>query len=211
MGTNSGLNKQIDEQIKSSGMNINKMYNQVQTNIKKSDNFYKGIDLGIKYTGINSDIINNEVQSKLNSLNKPIDETLKQIEINTYYYKKYKSENKILYFIIFILILIIIINIIKKRFPFFDDLSYSIIIGIILGASLLYIIYLLWDAMNKDDQNYDEYAYEYDAIDYSTTLDISNNINTSCLKPGYLNTKYSIDVDDISYDIEDIEELLTLF
>jgi hypothetical protein len=148
-------------------------------------------------------IFYNQVQSNLDSLKIPINDDLKQIQVNTYYYKKYKSENHILYFINIILVIIIIISIIKKRFPFLDDLSYSIIIGIILGFSLLYIIYLLWNIINKDHQNYDEYYYDQYSYDYNENgSDISDNSNLSCLKPG----KYL----DLSYNINDLNDLLKL-
>lgn len=146
----------------------------------------------------------NQIQSNINSLKMPINDDLKQIQVNTYFYKKYKAENNILYFIIIILVIIIIISIIKKKFPFLDDLSYSIIIGIILGFSLLYIIYLLWNIINKDHQNYDEYYYDQYNYNYDENgNDISNNTNLSCLKPG----KYL----DISYNMNDLNEYLKLF
>lgn len=145
----------------------------------------------------------NQVKNDLNTLKMPINDDLKQIQVNTYYYKKYKAENYILYFIIIVLIIIIIISIIKKRFPFLDDLSYSIIIGIILGFSLLYIMYLLWIIINKDHQIYDEYYYDQYNYGYNENgSDISNN-NSSCLKPG----KYL----DISYNMNDLNDLLKLF
>lgn len=117
---------------------------------------------------LDSDIINK---------NKHLSEDLKQVQVNTYYYKRYKSENRILYFIMFMCFIIISIALIKKKMPFFDDLSYSIIIGTIMGLSLLYIVYCIYTLIQKDSVNYDEYDYKFTS--YST--DISNNDN-KCLK-----------------------------
>jgi uncharacterized integral membrane protein len=110
----------------------------------------------------NQYIFYNQVNDSLNELNKPIEEKIKQIQINTYYYKKYKSENNLLYFIIIIILIIIILSFINKLFPFLDT-YYSIIVGIIISFSLLYIIYSIWIMINKDNTNYDEHQYGFDS------------------------------------------------
>lgn len=92
----------------------------------------------------------------LKKLKKPINENLRQIRINTYYYKRYKSENYILYFIMFILIFLIVLALIKQKYSYLDDLAYSVIVGSILALSLLYIVYSIYLLMMKDDSNYDE-------------------------------------------------------
>ena len=119
---------------------------------------------------LDSDIINK---------NKHLSEDLKQVQVNTYYYKRYKSENYILYFIMFMCFIIISIALIKKKMPSFDDLSYSIIVGTIMGLSLLYIVYCVYLLIHKDPVNYDEHDYRFDS---NSTTDISNNIDTDCLK-----------------------------
>jgi hypothetical protein len=101
------------------------------------------------------------VEKNLNALSKTSNEHVKQIQINTYYYKRYKAENQLLYFIMVVLLFVIIITVIKKYYPFLDDLAYSIIIGSILGLSIIYIVYSLWIIMNKDSTNYDENDYSY--------------------------------------------------
>jgi Cys-tRNA synthase (O-phospho-L-seryl-tRNA:Cys-tRNA synthase) len=112
-------------------------------------------------------------------------EDLKQVQVNTYYYKRYKSENQLLYFIMVISFILISIALIKKRFAFFDDLSYSIIVGIIMGIALLYISHCIYGLIHKDKLNYDEDEYLYD----DSNLDLSGNANYECLKHGY---SYSI-------------------
>lgn len=118
----------------------------------------------------------NQMNKSLDYLNKPINEDLKQIRINTYYYKRYKSENHILYFIMIILFIVIIISIIKKRMPFLDDVAYSIIVGGILALSLIYISICLYKLMIKDNHNYDEDDYHFStSFDFNDLSDISNN------------------------------------
>ena len=65
-----------------------------------------------------------QVEKNLTALNKPINENVKQIQINTYYYKRYKSENQLLYFINIVLVFVIIISFIKKVTST-DSCSYS--------------------------------------------------------------------------------------
>jgi predicted membrane channel-forming protein YqfA (hemolysin III family) len=140
-----------------------------------------------------------EVNDTLNELNEPIQNEVKQIQINTYYYKKYKSKNQILYFIMIVLVIIILISLIKSVVPFIDENAYSIILSIILGFSLLYIIYSIWHLVHKDNQNFDEDQYMFD----EDVNHIANVINADkykeCAKP----IKKSIDV-DVSYNVNDL-------
>jgi hypothetical protein len=116
--------------------------------------------------------VNDNLTSKKN-------DHLKQVQINTYYYKRYKSENQLLYFIMIVCVIIIIIAVIKQRVPFFDDYAYSIVIGIILSFSLMYILYSLWCLIYKDNHNYDEDDYLFNSTNISNT-DISHNIINNC-------------------------------
>ena len=105
-----------------------------------------------------------EFYNSINSLlkNPAYTDTLSSIKWNTYYYKKYKTENNLLYFIMGICVLIIVLNLLKKSFTYFDDTSYSVIIGFILAYSFIHILYILWSITYKDDLNFDENSYEFD-------------------------------------------------
>jgi hypothetical protein len=143
-----------------------------------------------------------EMNNALKSFNKPINEQLKQIQVNTYYYKKYKAENQILYFTIAILILVIIISIIRKNYPYLDDTSYSIIVGVILAFSLIYIVYSIWYLIYKDELNYDETDYGSMSLDDITSG--SNMYNSSeCNRSTSTNS-------DISYNVAKFTQLLNL-
>lgn len=122
-----------------------------------------------------------KVEKNLSALTKTSNEHVKQIQINTYYYKRYKAENQLLYFIMVVLLFVIIITLIKKYYPFLDDLAYSIIIGSILGLSIIYIVYSLWIIINKDSLNYDENEYLYNTNNIKSGLDPSNTLKNSCL------------------------------
>jgi len=107
---------------------------------------------------------------------------LRQVQINTYYYKRYKSENQLLYFIMIVCVIIIVISLIKQRVPFFDDFAYSIIIGIILSISFIYILLSLWRIIYKDNYNYDEDDYLFNTMKFSdiSSSDISYNVINNC-------------------------------
>ena len=111
-----------------------------------------------------------------------LNEHLKQVQVNTYYYKKYKSENEILYFIMFVCFIIISIALIKKKVSSFDDLSYSIIVAIIMVLSLSHISYSIYLLTYKDELNYDEDNYPFDTRSDISGNDISGNVNYDCLK-----------------------------
>jgi len=105
------------------------------------------------------------------------DDVYSNIKWNIYYYKRYKAENYLLYFIMIICVLIIILTIIKNLNPFFDDMAYSAIIGTILGLSVIYISYLLWNMMFRDNQNFDEYNYLFNTSDSSGSNGKKSNVN----------------------------------
>ena len=113
------------------------------------------------------------------NIDKHLNEDLKKVQVNTYYYKRYKSENQILYFVMVTCFIIILIAFIKKKIAYFDDLSYSIIIAIIMTLSLSYILYSIYLLTYKDEVNYDEDNYQYT----SKHMNASGNINDECLKP----------------------------
>ena len=113
------------------------------------------------------------------NIDKHLNEDLKKVQVNTYYYKRYKSENQILYFVMVTCFIIILIAFIKKKLAYFDDLSYSIIIAIIMTLSLSYILYSIYLLTYKDEVNYDEDNYQYT----SKHMNASGNINDECLKP----------------------------
>jgi len=109
-------------------------------------------------------------------------DTLETIKWNTYYYKKYKAENLLLYFIIVVCILFIVINILKNNYIFFDDTSYSVIIGIILAYSAIHIFYNLWNIMYKDNLNFDENDYIFNNMRKDASTSNNDSDTDGCSK-----------------------------
>lgn len=78
---------------------------------------------------------------------------------NTYYYKKYKMESNVFIYIIIVCIIINILTLLHKTYPYFDTSAYMIIVGAILGISILVVFYVFFIIMNKDNLNFDENDY----------------------------------------------------
>lgn len=110
--------------------------------------------------------LNSNFKRKLDTVNlhfkeekTPHEEVVNKIRWNTYYYKKYRHQTRLLFFIICICVLMIVLSKLRSRSPYFDEKAYSFVIGIILGVTFIYMIYGLWDLLLKDDKNFDEYDY----------------------------------------------------
>jgi len=149
---------------------------------------------------------NTNLQTKLNTINAefkedktPYNKIINEIRWNTYYYKKYREQTKILVFIIFICIIMIILTNLRKKFSYFDEKAYTMIIGIILGFAFIYLVYELWDLYIKDDKNFDEYNYsvygggggnskipEFDKED----VDLSNCVTKQLITPDSVNSDF---------------------
>jgi len=87
----------------------------------------------------------------------PRDDIVNKIRWNTYYYKKYRQQTRILLFISFICVLMIVLS--KLRSSYFDEKAYSLVVGTILGLAFIYTLYGIWDLLIKDDKNFDEYNF----------------------------------------------------
>jgi hypothetical protein len=74
-------------------------------------------------------------------------------------YKKTKMINKIFYIVIIVCVIIILLTFINKTFNYFDDVAYLIICGVLVGISMVYIGYILWDLYFRSEINFDEYDY----------------------------------------------------
>jgi lipopolysaccharide export LptBFGC system permease protein LptF len=107
--------------------------------------------------------LNDNFKKKLETINlqfkedrSPRDDLVNKIRWNTYYYKKYRQQTRILLFISFICVLMIVLS--KLRFSYFEKV-YSLVVGIILGLAFIYTLYGIWDLLIKDDKNFDEYNF----------------------------------------------------
>ena len=106
---------------------------------------------------------NDNFKKKLETINlqfkedkSPRDDVVNKIRWNTYYYKKYRQQTRMLVFIIFVCVLMIVLS--KLRSSYFEK-AHSLVVGIILGLAFIYTLYGIWDLLIKDDKNFDEYNF----------------------------------------------------
>ena len=83
---------------------------------------------------------------------------LRQVEINTYYGDKYSNHSNILKTVIFICILIIIISLLAN-YGIISQYFYYCLFIIIMTFGIIYIGWLISDAMSRDNMNYREYSW----------------------------------------------------
>jgi hypothetical protein len=93
----------------------------------------------------------------------------------------------------------IILTNLKTRYSYFDEKSYSFIVGTILAIAFIYLIYGLWDLYLKDDKNFDEYNYSIygggggnaTILDYDKKdIDLSNCITKQLITPESVNSDF---------------------
>ena len=143
--------------------------------------------VGNSQYGKQTQLFYESVYNTLDTKNRDVDKTKELVLSNIYSYKKNKAQNKLLFVIIIMCIILIIISYLNKTFMLVNDTIYGFTIGTILGFTLIYIGYSLWEFSFRDNMNYDEYDYDkFGTIntktsvnkvtdtDYTTTNDSSN-------------------------------------
>ena len=114
----------------------------------------------------------NEVYADISKFNIDKENSFSNVNI----YKKTKMINKIFYIIIIVCIIVILLTFINKTFNYFDDIAYLVICGALVGLSIVYIGYILWDLYFRSELNFDEYDYnKFGTVSPPPIID--NNIN----------------------------------
>jgi len=134
----------IDEQNK----NLNNSYNYV-SDMHRNQAFMTG------YVKESKD----KLESRNLHLLQGLENNKKQTEIYTYYYKKNKTQLKILYSLMFIIMVIISLSFLNMKFNLImNDTLYVFLIGLISSGFVIYICYQLYDVFMRDNINFDEYG-----------------------------------------------------
>lgn len=106
----------------------------------------------------NLNIVNSEIEKtkeKNEYYNDMITNKVRNIQINTFYQKKYNSQISLLKFIIVVCIFIISLSFTRKS-GYLNENIYAIIVGITIFISVFRIFYLLFDIFIRDKNNFDE-------------------------------------------------------
>jgi hypothetical protein len=111
------------------------------------------------------DIVENELQEAKKRLQILQDEKynkLRQVEINTYYGKKYNSHTDVMKIIVLMCIPILIVSFLANM-VFLPDGLYFWSIIVIISIGVICIGYKLIDNYTRDNMNYDEYDWGFDS------------------------------------------------
>ena len=116
------------------------------------------------------DIIENELSEAKLRLRLYEDEKynkLRQVEINTYYGKKYNSHTDVMKIIVIMCIPILIIGIIHNSQIIDDRITYTLMV-LTVSIGVIAIGYKLYDNALRDNMNYDEYDWGFNEKDAPT-------------------------------------------
>jgi hypothetical protein len=150
--------------------NMNDMYSYYQKNVEASRT-----TMGKEVAAI--DIIENELneaKKRLNVVEEEKNNTLRLVEFNTYYGKKYNSHTKIMKTIVIFCIPIIILAYLAN-IGFLPSKLYMFLVGIVIIICIIIIGYQIIDLSNRDNMNWDEYNWNFDRSKAPTdTVETSN-------------------------------------
>ena len=142
--------------------NVNRLQNLKNNKIYNSV-LYRILEDGT--TDVNGTMIDGygkgEIHIKQNQINK-MDENImnkkRELEINTYYEKKYKHQIGIIKYVVIIILFLLLIAYIFK-IGLINENVFVGCIGLGLGLCIIYIMYSIVDILFRDNINYDEYGY----------------------------------------------------
>lgn len=168
-----GNQNQLDQQLLTAYKSNNEMIKQLtQSKIekyKKLNNIQKHIDNTAGNNELVTKILEGDIEldspgaieittSKLEKLNDDINEKKRNLEINTYYEKKYAKQYIVIRNVVILLSVILAISFFFKIGIFGEKIFVSII-GLLLAFSVIYICYEVYDIFMRDNHNFDEYKY----------------------------------------------------
>ena len=140
--------------------NLQDMYSFLKTNVSNSRTTLAEQMMAL-------DIVENELSEAKRRLQLLEDEKynkLRLVEINTYYGEKYNANANVMKSIVFMCIPIIIISILANS-NLLPQVISGALIFIILVFGIIYIIYQLIDISNRDNMNFQEYDWNFNAKD----------------------------------------------
>ena len=153
-----------------------KMFNELDTRVKYlqdrfSDTYTNNINQKANLNIVNAEI--EKTKQKNNYYSDEINNKVRNMQINTFYQKKYSSEIGLLKFVIYVCIIIIGLSFANKRNLLSDNI-FGTITGIIIGLSIIRLFYLLWDIFIRDKNNFDEVDYYMMNNEISSTKENEN-------------------------------------
>lgn len=142
--------------------NVDKLSNIDVDNVSKSYN--KTADMYRNQTAVSKyvDHKKDKFEKRNKALLSGVDNKIREREIYTYYYKKYKAQKNILMNIILAASLTIVLIYLNKHFKFIlNDTLFVLALGIIFALLVIRIFIELFDILFRSNINYDEYDFTF--------------------------------------------------
>ena len=155
--------------------NTNKINQQANLNIVNEE---------LKRTKEKSELYRGEINNKM-----------RNVQINTFYQKKYNSEISLLKFIIMVCIVLITISV-SKKVGYFSDAAYSLLVGIIIFLGVIRTLYLIYDIIIRDKTNFDEIDNSYALNLYGSN---GENVNGDNVEETPINCPSNYQVDSLNF------------
>jgi len=119
---------------------------------------------------------------------------LRMIEINTYEANRLNANKKVVMGLIYICIGLIVLTVLYNKKIVSGDISKYLFVAIIVGG-FLYLGSIIMDISKRDNMNFDEYEFKFDAAAAKAALDAKNKnkgmngggcVNNNCCADGTL-------------------------
>jgi hypothetical protein len=151
--------------------NLKSNYNSTQNNVIVSRN-----NLVDEYAVVK--VIENEMNSSkknLNALKNNRYDSLRMVEINTYYGKRYEAYAYLMRTVVFICIPLLILAILIKKGLLSENIG-GILISMVVAIGSIIVFYKIYDISIRDNMNYDEFDWSFnpesvDVTDANTNSD----------------------------------------
>ena len=132
---------------------LNNLHNRT-LNLKNNFNFNNVMlqTLENDASGGEIDLVNKNIEI----IDRDINEKKKQLEINTYYEKKFSHQINILKNAVIIFLFILLVSFIYKQ-GFISEKVFLVLVALGIFIAIMYVIYSMFDIYRRDNQNYDHY------------------------------------------------------
>ena len=170
--TSSTKKEQIVTKINEISQLRNNLYQSIKTN-------YDQAQLSVAES---HDLLKNEItiissiekelkksRSQLHKIENEKADKIRMTEINTYYSQRYQAQTNLMKQIIVICIPILLVSVLMKKEIVPKNIGMGII-GLILVLGFIRLIYTGIDLMRRDNMNYDEYDFPFDAESASSSV-----------------------------------------
>lgn len=98
------------------------------------------------------------VEDEIKKQEQELQNNKRLLEINKYYEKKYEKQNDIVKNLVFLLCSIVVVGVFFKNY-LINETTFIILVGLLIGFTVIYFGYEVVDIMLRDPINFDEYNY----------------------------------------------------